>query len=275
MPTTEEWDFDTVIDAIQCVVTVLPTTLNYTCTAPLHQGASMSSVPLKRKGNNYYILLDPKQDGSVVEGIYRDYGSVVAQLPNNNLEGTRYRVRGWPTLEEARQHWKDLCHEHHKCKLWALEEARRDAALAKPRLLMIELSNLHPGIMSSVPVTLDGRMQFNRPHTPSNSNNSTTISASANLVRSPPSTPSRTPSCGQRAMSVTPASPHSDDPPAYGSSEINGDWQLYVATRHGARQIDGFRRAYRALQRELCRGQAALLLALSEEAADQWFNPEE
>ncbi|KAK7021995.1 hypothetical protein VNI00_017097 [Paramarasmius palmivorus] len=238
----DDWDFAKVIDAIQCVVTVPPTKVDFVCTPKLYQGKQ--AVPLKPKGKNFYVFLDPRQDGS-------GYIGTIVRLPSSS-----------PI--------KNL--EHHKCATWALEQAKRDAELACPRLLIVELSKLFPGIMSSVPVTLNGQMQFPNPNSQgNNTSGSLEVSASPNLLCSPPSTPSRL-----RATSVTPMSPSSsapEDPPAYQTTETNGDWGLYVVNDSGVAPFDGLRRAYRGLRAQLRLGTAALLLALSEEAADDWFNP--
>ncbi|KAK7021405.1 hypothetical protein VNI00_017356 [Paramarasmius palmivorus] len=272
MPSSNnDWNFKKLLDAIKCVVTIPPTQVTYTCTPRLYQNSATASL-LKpsAKGNNYFILLDPRQDGSVKEGIYREFNAIMAQLPNNTIEGQRYIVKGWLTIEQARQHWKGLCDQHHRCNAWALEAAQRDAELARPRLLMMELANLHPGIMSAVPVSFDGQMQFTHPQRRVNApahGSVSEVSASPNLIRSPLTSPS----CSSRSTSRADL-----DPPPYDNAEstTNGDWRLYIVGDFGVTSCNGLEHAYRSLSRYLRSGRAALVLALSEDAADQWFNPD-
>ncbi|KAK7015514.1 hypothetical protein VNI00_019112 [Paramarasmius palmivorus] len=253
---SQTWNLEALLDAVGCITTVPQAFDDYTCPplTRIRRGAPRRPLQPGPQAKNFYLLFDPEQDRAIREGIYEDWSLIKSQLPNGRLENTRFTARGFATEEEARNLWRDLCARHHQCRNMVQEKARKDAELAKPRLLLVELLKLYPSLLQLPPFNLafaepahSGRRELAR---------------SPNLIASPPSTPRR---------NVPEQAEEEPAPPPYTTSERDmGEWQIWLYTPDGVTRYTDLRRAYRALGSALAGGMATLLLAVDRACVDHW-----
>ncbi|KAL0567202.1 hypothetical protein V5O48_014790 [Marasmius crinis-equi] len=107
----------------------------------------------------WHLVMKPKGCLlSVRQGIYREYGDIVAQLPEFKLEANSpIRYRKFADQEEAKRYWKDVCMRLHEHPEWNSGTFRRAAdrkletrvRQARCSLLFNEIAKLEPEVFST------------------------------------------------------------------------------------------------------------------------------
>ncbi|KAK7017108.1 hypothetical protein VNI00_018677 [Paramarasmius palmivorus] len=276
----QDWDIDQLCEASTLIYPVLPARDTWACTPILFEVHTLPFKSITQKPNhNYYVFMEARQDVRQTrfrEGIYRHFGDIERQVAVEDMKKNNVFTKGFHTLDEAREFWKERCPQvHSRCSehnrardASYVKQVNNSASYTKSLLVMRELLLLHPSLATKVPelVSVSDRTSplaepstLTAPRTPRTTRfirpRDSPLSPSASTSTSRASGPSK------KANGVPLPFPD----PTFSLYVVNGDDTSIVE------RFDGLREAFFAALE--ARGKIAMFLAPDESLAiEQWVN---
>ncbi|KAK7047525.1 hypothetical protein VNI00_006291 [Paramarasmius palmivorus] len=269
----QDWDIDQLCEASSLIYPVLPPRDTWACTPTFY---NVTTLPFKSKNDNpnknYYVFMEARREGKEPrfrEGIYRHFSDIERQVPLEDMKKNNVFTKGFHTLDEAREFWKERCpqvhsgcSEHNRRRDASyVKQVNNSASYAKSLLVMRELLSLHPSLANKAQELVSEAARTSEPSTSTapRTPRATRFLRPRDSPLSPSASTSRVSTPSKKVTGVPLPFPD----PTFSLYVVNGDDNSIVE------RFDGLREAFFAALE--ARGRIAILLASNEDqAVEQW-----